>query len=404
MRQTTRLGTFFAALAVAFVSSGASADRRGDDASDNRTDDSMWQISQSYSSSTSADRRKCRIEEKRSKIRVSSKSGRGGYAAYTSVWTVDWTDSFALEYENELRSSRPRRDDQSATTGLAMGFGAFSSESGFPDGVNVETVRTKTTRELRVTLRTAGTSIVLASAPIEAGVHEFDVAWVATAAGTASLVVRVDDDGFSAPTLNVGGFETYFAGREAEGMSIALFGSSTGKFKFESSFDDFGYDGDDYSDDGDDDSWDDGDSSGGSEVVSASSFNAAISAALAASSLPILKVEAELENGSYYVEVLQWNAATGQFRQLLVNAGSFAVVATRNWTPSDDEREDFEDEIFVISTVTVSPTSAVSAAVAAYPGANPHELELEQEDFGPMWKVELVRADGTLVEFATAAR
>ncbi len=68
-------------------------------------------------------------------------------------------------------------------------------------------------------------------------------------------------DGSATPLLSLDGIEMWFAGHEAEGMGISLFGTSSAKFKFESTFDDVTFSGDDSDDDSDDDdSDDDGDS------------------------------------------------------------------------------------------------------------------------------------------------
>ena len=64
-------------------------------------------------------------------------------------------------------------------------------------------------------------------------------------------------DGSATPLLSLDGIETWFAGHEAEGMGISLFGTSSAKFKFESTFDDVTFSGDDY-DDIDDEGYDDG--------------------------------------------------------------------------------------------------------------------------------------------------
>lgn len=258
---------FFVVFCAAAVAMPSAAERRSDDASDGTRNSSWWNESQSRNNSSKTDRSKCGISEKNGKIRIDSKKGKGGSAAYTSVWNIDWTDSFVLEFEHELKSSRATKTTQSATSGLAMGFGTFDATTGWTDGINIVSTRTKEGRSLRASIRMAGAEVDFSSVVLPVGAHDFYLVWTSQG-GSVSLDVLMD--GSTTPVLSVDGIEVYFLGHEAEGMGISLFGTSTGNFKFESSFDDVTFSGDDYNDDDDsgfddDDGIDDDDEHGGDD-------------------------------------------------------------------------------------------------------------------------------------------
>jgi len=247
--------SFFAPVAVALLfAMPTSADRRHDDGADGVRNSSMWTETESRNSSRSG-KSLTGISESKGKIRIDGKKGKGGSAAYVSTWQVDWTDGFVLEFEHELSCSRPKKIDQSATSGLAMGFGAFDAAAGWADGINVAVVRTKTGRTLQVSVRSAGVAVDSQSVQLDSGAHDLTIVWTSVAGAISMDVVA---DGSATPLVTVDGIETWFAGHEAEGMGISLFGTSSGKFKFESTFDDVSFSGDDY-DDSDDAGYDDDD-------------------------------------------------------------------------------------------------------------------------------------------------
>lgn len=181
--------------------------------------------------------------------------------------------------------------------------------------------------------------------------------------------------------------------------------------------DDHGHDGhgdDDNSDDSNGDDWnddrggsddDDDNSSGGSgsETVSVESFSAALSAAFAANGLPLIEAEAEFEGSATYVEVLQWNQGTGQFVRTLVHASTLAIASNFTWTPSASQYDDHADEIAVLTSVTVSASSAIAQVLATRAGSLPHSVELEAEDSGPRWSVEIVSPTGVISEIQVSA-
>jgi len=247
--------SFFAPVAVALLFAvPTSADRRHDDGSDGVRDSSMWTQTESRNSSREG-KSLTGISESKGKIRIDGKKGKGGSAAYVSAWEVDWTDGFVLEFEHELSCGRPKKAEQSATSGLALGFGTFDAAAGWTDGINVNVVRSTAGRSLQVSVRIGGVAVDSQSVQLDSGAHDLSIVWTSVA-GAISMDVMAD--GSVTPLVSVDGIETWFAGHEAEGMGISLFGTSSGKFKFESSFDDVSYSGDDY-DDSDDAGYDDDD-------------------------------------------------------------------------------------------------------------------------------------------------
>ena len=378
------------------------AERRNDDGNDGTRDDSLWSETESRDSSRSG-KSKCGISESAGKIRVDSKKGKGGSAAYQSTWDVDWTDSFVIEFEHELKSGRPGKTSQSATSGMALGFGTFNAASGYLDGVNLVVTRTKYERTLTASVRVAGVVVDSATANLATGAHDLKLVWTSFG-GAVSLDVQLDGDTTS--LLSLTGLETRFAGHEAEGMGVSLFGTSAGNFKFEASFDDVSFSGDDYNDpddssfdddDGSDDADEDGDSNG-DDSADAASFNAALDAIVSASDLPILEAEAEddSQSGESGVKALQWNATDDTLVEVFANAEG--VVRTRSWPINPGQLDKYEDSISVIGLVEMSATDAVSQAVASNPGSTVHAIELEEEDGRPMWQVELVTASGLELE------
>ncbi len=379
------------------------AERRNDDGNDGTRDDSLWSETESRDSSRSG-KSKCGISESAGKIRIDSKKGKGGSAAYQSTWSVDWTDSFVMEFEHELKSSRPKKTSQSATSGMALGFGTFNAASGWTDGVNLVVTQTKTERTLTASVRVAGLVVETDTATLATGAHDFKLVWTSFG-GAVSLDVQLD--GSTTPLVSLTGLETRFAGHEAEGMGVSLFGTSLGNFKFEASFDDVSFSGDDYNDsddssfdddDGSDDADEDGDSNG-DDSATAATFNSALDAIVASNSFPLLEAESDFESGISVVKGLQWNAADDKLVEVVVNATTGVIVGTpRSWTPTAGQRDKYEDSISVIGLVEMSATLAVSQAVASNPGSTVHAVELEEESGRPMWQVELVSASGLELE------
>ena len=375
------------------------AERRNDDGTGTR-DDSLWSETESRDSSRSG-KSKCGISQSNGKIRIDSKKGKGGSAAYQSTWSVDWTDSFVMEFEHELKSSRPKKTSQSATSGMALGFGTFTAASGWTDGVNLVVTQTKTERTLTASVRVAGLVVETDTATLATGAHDFKLVWTSFG-GAVSLDVQLD--GSTTPLVSLTGLETRFAGHEAEGMGVSLFGTSAGNFKFEASFDDVSFSGDDYNDsddsgfdddDGSDDADEDGDRDG-DDSAGAATFNSALDDIIAYSNLPLLEAESDVESGILVVKALQWNAPADKLVEVVANATTGAIVRTISRTPNASQRDKYEDSISVINLVVLSAQDAVLQALVSNPGATVHAIELEEESGRPQWQVELVTASGEL--------
>ena len=399
--------TLLSVLCAVVLVSPCYAERRQDDASNPTRDASLWSETESQTYSGPG-KYKCGISEKSGKIRIDSSKGKGGSAAYKSAWIVDWTDSFVIEFEHELKSSRPSKTSQSATSGLALGFGTFNAASGWTDGVNVVVSRTRSARTVTATVRVNGLQVVSQTANLATGLptgpHDFKLVWTSLVSGAVSMAVQLD--GSSSPLLTLSGLESRFAARTAQGMGVSMFGTSAGNFKFEASFDDFSFSGDDYNDsddsefdddDGDDDADEDGDN-GGDDSTAAADFNDALDAIFSASDLPLLEAEADFQSGVSVVKALQWNAANGKLVQVVANANSGLIVRTLTWTPTAAQSQKYADSIFVIGSIQLSATAAVSQALVGYSGVTVHAIELEEEDGRPQWKVELVTASGVEIE------
>ena len=395
-----------AVLAVAALAPDARAERRRDDSGTNTRDDSMWSEVESRDSSSSG-RNKCGIEQKNGKIRVNS-NGKGGSAAYVSEWTADWTDSFVFEFEHLLASARPGKVSLSATSGIAMGFGTFNAASGWTDGVNVAIVRTKTTRRLQATVRVGGAVVQTVSGSIGTGAHDLRVVWTSFG-GEVSMSVYADER--VAPVLTVSGLEERFAGHEAEGMGISLFGTSTGGFKFNATFDNVLFSGDDFDDaddagydddDGADDADEDGDDEA-EESADAAAFAAALAAADAESALPSIEAEVDDVAGVAALRVLKWDAVGRDFTMVTVRLSDATVIGSTTWVPTARQLEEYEEAIDALDTATVTLGDAVAQALAANPGATFHEAELEDEGGGAAWKIELLSAAGAEIEVEIAA-
>ena len=389
--------TLLSVLCAVVLVSPCYAERRQDDGNDGSRDDSLWSETESQTYSGPG-KSKCGISEKAGKIRIDSKKGKGGSAAYQSVWSVDWTDSFVIEFEHELKSSRPSKTSQSATSGVALGFGTFDRASGWPDGVNVVVSRTKSARTVTATVRVGGAQVDSQTANLATGAHDFKLVWTSFG-GAVSMAVQLD--GSSSPIVTLSGLESRFAGLVDKGMGVSMFGTSAGNFKFEASFDDFSFSGDDYNDDddsdfddddGDDDADEDGDN-GGDDSTAAADFNAALDAIFVASDLPLLEAEADFQSGVSVVKALQWNAANDKLVQVVVN-NTGAILRNITWTPTAAQSDKYADSISVIGSIQLSATAAVSQALVSYPGATIHAIELEEEEGNPQWQVELVDASG----------
>ena len=401
--------TLLSVLCAAVLVSPSYAERRQDNATIPTLDSSLWSVPIQSRTNSGSGKSKCGISEKAGKIRIDSSKGKGGSAAYKSAWIVDWTDSFVIEFEHELKCSRPTKTSQSATSGLALGFGTFDAASGWRDGVNVVVSRTKSARTVTASVRVDGVQVYSQTATLAVtGPHDFKLVWTSLVNGAVSMAVQlVNPDESISPLVTLSGLESRFAELVAEGMGVSMFGTSTGNFKFEASFDDFSYSGDDFDDgddsdfdddDGDDDADEDGDN-GGDDSTAAADFNAALDAIFVASDLPLLEAEADFQSGVSVVKALQWNAAAVEkLVQVVVNTQTGVILRNSASIPTAAQIEKYEDSISVIGSIQLSATAAVSQALVSNPGTTVHEIELEEEDGRPQWKVELVTASGVEIE------
>ena len=393
--------TLLSILCAVVLVSPCYAERRQDDASNPTRDSSLWSVPIQSRTNSGLGKLKCGISENSGKIRIDSQKGKGGFAAYKSAWVVDWTDSFVIEFEHELKSSRPTKTSQSATSGLALGFGTFDAASGWRDGVNVVVSRTRSARTLTATVRVNGLQVVSQTATLDVtGPRNFKLVWTSLVNGAVSMAVQLD--GSSSPLLTLSGLESRFAGLVDKGMGVSMFGTSAGNFKFEASFDNFSFSGDDFNDsddsdfdddDGDDDADEDGDRDG-DDSTAAADFNAALDAIFLVSNLPLLEAETDFQSGVSVVKSLQWNASNSKLVQVVVNTDNGAILRNITWTPTAAQSDKYADSISVIGSIQLSANAAVSQALVSYPGATIHAIELEEEEVNPQWQVELVDASG----------
>jgi uncharacterized membrane protein YkoI len=377
------------------------ADRIPDGFDDAARDGALWLEQESPNPSG------CRAREFGGKLRFES-GGVGSAASYAFRKRIDWNDGFVVDWSQYASISLPAAANRSGRSGLAFGWGAFDPFSGFQDGINIEIIRTASTRRMVLSVRRGGSVV--------------DSAWTSVGGGESSyrmvcsvgFGVSVDvfrNDGIS-PILSLDGVDMTFSNRSASGMSMAFLAWAHSGVTMDCRFDGFRFWGDQFDDsddrladdsdsaddDDDKDGYDDspdGDDDGDDNVarsVTVAQFNAALTAALAASPLPVLEAEVERQGSTSLVSVLQWNAAASRLVEVRVNAATGAVVASRTWTPSAMQLANYQDKIDALGAVTVQVRNAVSAAVTG--GATVSEVELESEDAGPVWKVKFVTPAG----------
>ena len=421
--------TIFRSAIVAAVLAAALpalADRRSDDASGEVRNDSMWAERETRGESLRL-RDKTGISQSGGKIVVDGSRGKGGGAAYLAQWRTDWNDSFSVNFSLDLSAPSTTSPKQAAVSGIAFGSDSndkISLTKSYKTGVVVEARQSSAGKTLQIIARKSG-RVIASSAriPMADGVHSFEVSWIANPA-TRTISVKLFEGAGASPILELGGVERAFEGNGTtlKGIGSALFGYSTGNLPFTSSFDDFSYAGDDYgSDDSDDDSWcdsddsdhdgiEDGDDHGGrgghdDSGVDSALFGSAMQVAIDANpTLPL--IEAQVEDGTVE-SILSESAST--VLVVRVRMSDSAIISSVSRPADIKELE----KMAVAGSVTVSASSAVSQASAAYPGATVHAVELENETEDPgddnphnggvQWKVELITADGQIVEHTVMA-
>lgn len=141
-----------------------------------------------------------------------------------------------------------------------------------------------------------------------------------------------------------------------------------------------------------------------SELLQPAVLLASIDAAVAASGLPVLSAEAEDEHwrdgrDAAVVEVLQWDAETGEVLLAVVDAATSTVISSTRFVPSGSQMARLQPVISALPLVTRSYASAIDAALVAHPGAlGIHEVSLEIEGGGIFIEVELVNAVGIEID------
>jgi uncharacterized membrane protein YkoI len=397
---------------VALLATPAVADRKADRADGDARNSSLWRERESYKASDPARRLKAEISQSSGRINIKSTAGKGGGAAYVSNYKVDWTDGFTVKFENEFHGASTGSSVKQANTGIGFGFetpSQYDATTGFKTGVQVEIRQSKVGRRMQIVARRDGVNKKWSNTiALPAGAHDFRTEWVVHPTARTVRLRVFSAANPSTPILQLAGLEQVFSGLQSKGMYVSLFGYSKNNLAFSSSFDDFEFFGDLHSDSNDsqwcdsDDHSDDDDSGHGSghgsgpESVSAEAIAGAVNAALALyPDSEVLEVEAE--DGT--IEVVLPNGAAS-LRVLRLDATTFALLS------SVTRAADAEDQarIAALPTVTTFADQAALAAVALHAGAMVKEVELEFEDGGLVWEVELQSATGGEIEVEIPAQ
>lgn len=431
---TRRLSIAASAMFALVAASAAVAERRIEDATNPARNDLWWAEVESGGPAP-AQQGKCTIQELVGKVRIKSLQGRGGSATYRSRWALDWTDSFVVKFEHQLSSGVPANNVQSATSGVALGFGTLDPATGWTDGVNVQARRTRTTSRLELVVRRNGGVTGTSFVHLPPGaLQQVRLAW-RSIGGAVSLRVMVGSS--PAPVLSVDGLQARFPGRQGQGMGVAMFGSSTANFRFESSFDNFEVSGDDHddagdssfddddgvhdddedgvpgnddhandNDDDDDDNDDDGDDDGddgddgdddddnGGGGTAGTLTASAFASASSGGPFPLLESDTELRAGVWTVERRMWNAGAGRMVRQWVIPATGEVVQTVSTVPSASELAEWQAEIARLPVLTVSLSAAVAQVEVAFPGARFEEAKLDVRLGVPWWEIEYRTATG----------
>ncbi len=147
-----------------------------------------------------------------------------------------------------------------------------------------------------------------------------------------------------------------------------------------------------------------GDDEGDDDLIAPAALIAGIDAAVALNGLPVLAAAGEDEQGgddntASVVEVLQWNAKTGELVETVVDAATGEVLSNIAFVPSENQLARLQPVIDALGSITMTFAEAIDAALAEHPGAlGVHEISLESEDAGIFFKVELVNALGLEID------
>lgn len=126
---------------------------------------------------------------------------------------------------------------------------------------------------------------------------------------------------------------------------------------------------------------------------------AGIDAVAASNGLPVLGAEGEDESGvdnnaATIIEVSQWNAATGMVVLTDVDAATGTLGQQVSFLPSSSQLQKINRVLAGLDTATLTFAGAISQTAAQFPGAGIHEVELEGEDAGLVYKLEIITATG----------
>lgn len=253
-----RISAIAACATIATLASLASADVRSDDFSSPARDTTQWNEIESYRD-TVALRDKVGISQDGGMVRINGLGGKGGGAAFTSTYKIDWNDGFRARFRVEADSFTATLPTQSAVVGLSFGFDpTFSVTRGHRNAIVVEIESTPLGRTVQIAFRKGALTLAASpKVPLAAGWHDFEFEFTTDGPdNTASMSLYAHGD--MTPIASVPVFPGP-TGFDAKPVTAAIYGLARGTPRFAASFDDFQFEGDIYGD-SDDASWDDLDS------------------------------------------------------------------------------------------------------------------------------------------------
>ena len=253
-----RISAIAACASIAALAPLAHADVRSDEFSSPARDTTLWNEIESYRD-TVALRDKVGISQADGMLRINGLGGKGGAAAYTSTYRIDWNDGFRARFRAEADSFTATLPTQSAVVGLSFGFDpTFSVTRGHRNAIVVEIESTALGRTVQIAFRKGALTLAASpKVPLSAGWHDFEFEFTTDGPdNTASMSLYAD--GALTPIASVPAFAGP-TGFDTKPVTAAIFGLARGTPRFAASFDDFQFEGDIYGD-SDDSSWDDLDS------------------------------------------------------------------------------------------------------------------------------------------------
>ena len=252
IRRTAAIAAF---LAPAVLSTAVHADQRADSFSSAARDAALWGEVESYRD-TVALRDKVGISQDGQALRINGLGGKGGGAAYTAAYKIDWNDGFRARFRAEADSFTATLPTQSAVVGVSFGFDAtFSVTRGHRNAIVVEIESTPLGRTVQLAFRKGALTLAASpKVPLAAGWHDFEFE-LRVDGPDNTLAMNLYADGADAPIASVPEFNGP-TGFDTKPVTAAIYGLARGTPRFAASFDDFEFEGDLF-DDLDDASWDD---------------------------------------------------------------------------------------------------------------------------------------------------